>query len=478
MTQFVQGEDREQNPFAPWRWDDRISKDNPVRVVDVFVAALDLDELGFQGMQPRATGRPPYHPSILLKIYLYGYLNRIQSSRRLEREAQRNIEVMWLTGRLMPDFKTIADFRKDNGPAIRNVCQQFTALCRRLGLFSEAVVAVDGSKFKAVNNRDRNFTGAKVQKRIEQITASLTRSQSALDLADLTDTAAAQAKAAQLREKIAVLDKRMQHLKAIETLVQAAPDKQISLTDPDARSMATSGKGTGIVGYNVQTVVDTRHHLIVAHDVTNVGNDREQLAVMAQQAQTAMDCQNLDVLADKGYFKGEQILACQDAGMTPFVPRPATSASKAEGRFDKHDFVYLAEENAYRCPAGEQLSWRYASIEDGMALHVYWADICQDCRLKAQCTTGPQRRIKRWEHQAVLETMQQRLDQAPDAMAVRRQTVEHPFGTIKAWMGATHFLTRTLRRVSTEMSLHVLAYNLKRVMQVLGAKPLMAAMRA
>jgi transposase len=478
MTQFVQGEDREQNPFAPWRWDDRISKDNPVRVVDVFVAALDLDELGFQGMQPRATGRPPYHPSILLKIYLYGYLNRIQSSRRLEREAQRNIEVMWLTGRLMPDFKTIADFRKDNGPAIRNVCQQFTALCRRLGLFSEAVVAVDGSKFKAVNNRDRNFTGAKVQKRIEQITASLTRSQSALDLADLTDTAAAQAKAAQLREKIAVLDKRMQHLKAIETLVQAAPDKQISLTDPDARSMATSGKGTGIVGYNVQTVVDTRHHLIVAHDVTNVGNDREQLAVMAQQAQTAMDCQNLDVLADKGYFKGEQILACQDAGMTPFVPRPATSASKAEGRFDKHDFVYLAEENAYRCPAGEQLSWRYASIEDGMTLHVYWADICQDCRLKAQCTTGPQRRIKRWEHQAVLETMQQRLDQAPDAMAVRRQTVEHPFGTIKAWMGATHFLTRTLRRVSTEMSLHVLAYNLKRVMQVLGAKPLMAAMQA
>ena len=356
MTQFVQGEDREQNPFAPWRWDDRISKDNPVRVVDVFVAALDLDELGFQGMQPRATGRPPYHPSILLKIYLYGYLNRIQSSRRLEREAQRNIEVMWLTGRLMPDFKTIADFRKDNGPAIRNVCQQFTALCRRLGLFSEAVVAVDGSKFKAVNNRERTFTGAKVQKRIEQITASLTRSQSALDLADLTDTAAAQAKAAQLREKIAVLDQRMQHLKAIETLVQAAPDKQISLTDPDARSMATSGKGTGIVGYNVQTVVDIRHHLIVAHDVTNVGNDREQPAVMAQQAQTAMDCQNLDVLADKGYFKGEQILACQDAGMTPFVPRPATSASKAEGRFDKHDFVYLAEDNAYRCPAGERLS--------------------------------------------------------------------------------------------------------------------------
>jgi CheY-like chemotaxis protein len=385
---------------------------------------------------------------------------------------------MWLTGRLMPDFKTIADFRKNNGAAIRSVCQQFTALCRRLDLFSEAVVAVDGSKFKAVNNRDRNFTSTKTAKRIEQIAASRKRSQSALDLAAVTEGAAAQTKTTKLREKIILLDQRMQHLKTIETLVQAAPDKQISLTDPDARSMATSGKGTGIVGYNVQTAVDARHHLIVAHDVTNVGNDRGQLSAMAQQAQAATGCQDLAVIADKGYFKGEEIVACQDVGMTPFVPRPSTSASKAEGRFDKHDFVYLAEENVYRCPAGEQLSWRYASVEDGMTLHVYRAATCQDCRLKAQCTTGPQRRIKRWEHEAVLETMQQRLDQAPDKMALRRQTVEHPFGTIKAWMGATHFLTKTLRRVSTEMSLHVLAYNLKRVMQVLGAKPLMAAMRA
>ena len=478
MTRFVQGEDREQTPFAPWRWDDCISEDNPVRVVDVFVAELDLDELGFKGRQPRATGRPPYHPSILLKIYLYGYLNRIQSSRRLERETQRNVEVMWLTGRLMPDFKTIADFRKNNGPAIHSVCQQFTALCRRLDLFSAAVVAVDGSKFKAVNNRDRNFTSAKVQKRLAQIAASLKRNQSTLDLADLTEGTAAQGKAAMLREKIAVLDQRMQRLKAIETLVQATPDKQISLTDPDARSMATSGKGTGIVGYNVQTAVDARHHLIVAHDVTNVGNDRAQLAAMAQQAQAATGCQDLDVLADKGYFKSEELLACQDAGMTPFVPKPSTSASKAEGRFDKQDFVYVAEENAYHCPAGERLSWRFASIEDGMTLHVYWASACQDCRLKAQCTTGQQRRIKRWEHEAVLEMMQQRLDQAPDKLALRRQTVEPPFGTIKAWMGATHFLTKTLRRVSTEMSLHVLAYNLKRVMQVLGVRSLTAAMRA
>ena len=378
----------------------------------------------------------------------------------------------------MPDFKTIADFRKDNGPAIRGVCEQFTALCRRLDLFSEAVVAVDGSKFKAVNSRERNFTGAKVAKRIEQIAASRKRSQSALDLAALTEGAAAQAKAATLQEKIALLDQRMQHLRTIETLVQVAPDKQISLTDPDARAMATSGKGTGIVGYNVQTAVEARHHLIVAHDVTNEGYDRGQLAAMARRAQAATGRQGLDVIADMGYFNGKEILACQNAGMTPFVPRPSTSASKAEGRFDKHDFRYVAEDNAYRCPAGERLSWRFVSVEKGMTLHVPWAATCQDCKLKAQCTTGPQRRIKRWEHEAVLEAMQQRLDQAPDTMALRRQTVEHPFGTIKAWMGATHFLTRTLRQVSTEMSLHVLAYNLKRVMQVLGAKPLMAAMRA
>jgi transposase len=478
MTYFVQGEDREQNPFAAWRWEDCISEDKPVRVVDVFVAKLDLGALGFERTQPRATGRPPYHPATLLKLYLYGYLNRIQSSRRLERETQRNIEVMWLTGRLMPDFKTIADFRKNNGSAIRSVCQQFTALCRRLDLFSQAVIAVDGSKFKAVNNRARNFTSAKVQKRIEQIAASLKRSQSALDLADLTAGATAQTKTVKLREKITALNQRMQHFKAVETLVQAMPDKQISLTDPDARSMAISGKGIGIVGYNVQTAVDAHHHLIVAHDVTNAGNDRTQLAAMAQKAQAATGCQSLDVLADKGYFKGEEILACQDAGMTPFVPRPSISAGKAEGRFDKHDFVYVAEENAYRCPAGERLSWRFATVEEGMTLHVYWASTCQDCRLKAQCTTGQQRRIKRWEHDAVLETMQQRLDQASDKMAVRRQTVEHPFGTIKAWMGATHFLTKTLHQVSTEMSLHVLAYNLKRVMQILGVRPLMAAMRA
>jgi hypothetical protein len=270
----------------------------------------------------------------------------------------------------------------------------------------------------------------------------------------------------------------MQHLKEIEALVQAAPDKQVSLTDPDARSMATSAKGRGIVGYNVQTAVDAEHHLIVAHEVTHIGNDRGQLATMAKQAQAAMDRKDLEVVADRGYFKGEEILACQKAGITPFVPKSLTSGSIAEGRFGKPDFAYSVNDNTYRCPAGERLTWRYASVEDGMTLHVYWTTVCPQCPLQAKCTTGKERRIKQWEHEGVLEAMQQRLDAAPEKMLVRRQTVEHPFGTIKAWMGATHFLTKTLGRVSAEMSLHVLAYNLKRLTQILGVVPLVQAMRA
>jgi transposase len=384
---------------------------------------------------------------------------------------------MWLTGRLMPDFKTLAAFRKDNGPAIRAVCRQFVVLCRRLDLFSQAVVAIDGSKFKAVNTRDKNFTRAKIQKRMEQIEASIDRYLSALETADREETEIAQTKSLRLKEKIAALKEQMQQFRELERHVRAAPDQQISLTDPDARSMATSGKGTGVVGYNVQAAVDVQHHLIVAHEVTNVGSDRAQLSGMAKQAQTAMDAEALDAIADRGYYTGEEILDCERAGITPYVPKPLTSGAKAAGRFGKQDFIYIAEDNAYRCPAGERLPWRFTSVEDGKTLHAYFTSACLTCLLKSQCTTGKERRIRRWEHEDVLDAMQDRLDRAPDTMRIRRQTVEHPFGTIKAWMGATHFLTRTLARVSTEMSLHVLAYNLKRVIAILGVVPLIAAIR-
>ncbi len=479
MGRFVEGEDRSQSTLLPERLDDYVTEDNPVRVVDVFVDNLDLTALGFDRAIAQATGRPGYHPATLLKIYIYGYLNRVQSSRRLEREAQRNIELMWLTGRLAPDFKTIADFRRDNGAAIRRVCREFVVLCRRLDLFSQALVAIDGSKFKAVNNRDRNYTRAKVQRRIEQIEESVARYLSELDSADRQGAApVAEARTTRLREKVEKLQSEMQRMQALAKEVEAAPDQQISLTDPDARSMATSGKGTGTVGYNVQTAVDAQHHLIVDHQVTNIGNDRSQLATMAKRARTAMQAEHIEVVADRGYFSGEEIVACEEVGITAYVPRPQTSNNQAKGLFGKRDFVYLSETDSYRCPAGQSLIWRFTTVEKGLTLHCYWSSACKTCPLKTQCTSSPQRRVKRWEHEAVIDAMQQRLDQDPDKMRIRRQTVEHPFGTLKAWMGSTHFLMRTLNHVSTEMSLHVLAYNLKRVMKILGIAPLMQTMCA
>jgi transposase len=476
MKRFIQGEDRTQATLLPELLDDYVADTNPVRVVDVFVDELDLGQLGFEGIDPAATGRPAYHPAALLKIYIYGYLNRIQSSRRLEKETQRNVELMWLVGRLMPDFKTIANFRKDNGKAIRKVCRQFVVLCQQLGLFSEALVAIDGSKFKAVNNRDRNFTSAKLQRRMEEIESSVNRYLVDLDTADRQEPAVAKIKRERLEDKIAALKEQMKGLKEIEVVLNETPDKQISLTDPDARSMKT--RGTGIVGYNVQTAVDAKHHLIVAHEVTNIGIDRDQLTSMAKQAREAMGTQELTAIADRGYFKSEEILASHEAGIAVMVPKTVTSTATANGRFSKADFIYDAERNEYRCPAGDHLKWRYESIAHGMKLHRYWSSNCKSCAMKDRCTPGEQRRVSRWEHEEILDAMQTRLDHTPDAMRIRRQTVEHPFGTIKSWMGATHFLTKTLDRVSTEMSLHVLAYNLKRMMKILGTATLMEAMAA
>ncbi|HEY1560583.1 MAG TPA: IS1182 family transposase [Caulobacteraceae bacterium] len=479
MGRFVEGEDRRQGVLLPEYLDDYVSEENPVRVIDVFVDELDLGALGFAGVVPETTGRPAYHPGLMLKIYVYGYINQVASSRRLEREAQRNVELMWLTGRLAPDFKTIADFRRDNGAAIRAACRQFIVLCRRLDLFAHAVAAIDGSKFKAVNTRDKNFTRASIKRRMEQVEASIERYMAALETADRHEGELAQAKGVRLRDKIAALREQMKDFQALEKAVHAAPDQQISLTDPDARAMATSGKGTGMVGYNVQTAVDTEHHLIVAHEVTNVGHDRAQLTNMASQAKAAMGAPALEVLADRGYFDSEQVLACEALGITPILPKPLTSGAKAKGRFGKQDFIYNASDNTYRCPAGETLTWRFASVEKGMTMSTYWTTKCADCPLRSRCTGSKQpRRIRRWEHEAVIEAMQERLDRKPDAMRIRRATAEHPFGTLKACMGATHFKMKTLDKVKTEMSLHVLAYNLKRVIAILGPRPLVEAMRA
>jgi transposase len=479
MKRFVEGTDRGQGTLFPECLEDWIDENNAVRVIDVFVDELDLAELGFDGVAPEVTGRPAYHPSVLLKLYIYGYLNRVQSSRRLEREALRNVEVMWLTGRLMPDHKTIADFRKDSGCAIRQVCARFIVLCRAMNLLTEASVAIDGSKFKAVNNRDKNFTRAKMDRRMAQIEESVARYLQQLDTADRQEPSEAlKAKTSRLKEKIEKLKEQMQRLKVLKVTMLATPDQQISLTDPDARSMATSGRGSGVVGYNVQVAVETKNHLIITHEVINEGSDRAQLSPMAKSAKAVLGVEKLDAVADRGYFSGEEIVACDNAGITVTLPKPMTSGMIARGRFGKQDFRYVADEDVYICPAGERLPYRYTNKEDGLVLRRYWTNACQSCPIKKTCTSGKERRITRWEHEHVLEAVQRRLDEHPEKMRQRRETVEHPFGTLKARMGATHFLMKTLPKVATEMALHVLAYNMTRVMSIMGVRPLMAAMRA
>jgi len=478
MKRFIEGESRQQVTLLPECLDDYIGEDNPVRIVDAFVEELDLFSIGFQGADPACTGRPAYHPGVLLKLYIYGYLNRIQSSRRLEREAQRNVELMWLTGRLAPDFKTIADFRHHNGAGIRNVCKRFIGLCRQLKLFSQAIVAIDGSKFKAVNSRDRNFTPGKIEARQRQIEQSIQRYLDALETADRTQPAEVEAKTERLTDKIKTLREQMRQLDRTKEELQHEPDGQRSTTDPDARSMNSQAKGTGLVGYNVQAAVDAKHHLIVAHEVTNIGNDRAQLHKMAVAAREAMGTSKLQALADRGYFNGTELKACEDAGITTYVPKPMTSGARAEGRFDKSDFVYIAKRDQYRFPAGQYAIYRFTTVEkNGLNARLYWTSACPKCPIKDQCTPSDYRRVRRWEHEEVLERVQQRLDRKLDAMTLRRRTVEHVFGTLKHWMGTTHFLTKTLAHVGTEMSLQVLAYNLKRVMRILGMAKTMRAMR-
>jgi transposase len=477
MKRFIQGENRQQSTLFPELLDDYISEENQIRVIDVFVDSLDLLELGFETATPKETGRPGYHPSVMLKLYIYGYLNRIQTSRRLERETQRNVELMWLMARLTPDFKTIADFRKDNAKGIQNVCKQFIELCRKLSFFTDAVVAIDGSKFKASNNRNRNFTTGKIKAKIERAEASIADYLSDLDKADRLSPENNEHKQS-LKDKIAAIKLKVAEFKAMSKKVEDAPSKQVSLTDPDCRSMACKSSARGIVGYNIQSAVDTEHHLIVAHEVTNLGYDKTQFANMAKQASEAIGEPNMTAIADKGYYSGREILTVKEAGMTPLVPKTMTSGNKRKGMFTKNDFDYNAEEDVYQCPAGEKAIYRFTSFESNMNIRKYWSSNCVRCEIKDQCTTSKFRRIGRWEHEHIMEEMAVEVAKNPDLMITSKSTVEHPFGTIKLWMGAVHFNMRTMKNVATEMSLHVLSYNLRRVMNIMGKKRLIEAILA
>jgi len=476
MSGFIEGSCRTQATLFPDRLDDYIAEENDIRVIDAYIDSLDLCNLGFKTV-PAGTGRPAYHPSTMLKLFIYGYLNRIQSSRRLERESGRNVELMWLLGRLAPDFKTIADFRKDNGKGIKNTCRAFIGLCRQMNLFTDVMVAIDGSKFKAVNSKENNYTPKKLQFHIARVEKHIDQYLKQLDERDKEDEKVIDD--TPIKDKIAWLKKRLCELKVLEEQVNNHPEKQLSTVDPDARLMKTQGM-TRAVCYNVQAAVDSKHHLIVTHEVTNKP-DRGQLCEVGEAVQIALDKKEVTVLADKGYYSGLDIKATQDAGMTALVPKGDTSGSEKKGIFNRSQFKYDADRDVYICPVNKELTYRFSGVEKGLTVRRYFLDImtCRACNLKTQCTKSPQqRKIARWEHQGQIDSMDDLMAATPECMLIRKQTVEHPFGTIKSWMGSTHFLTRQLKNVSTEMSLHVLAYNLRRMMSIMGQDKLIAAMTA
>ena len=474
MSRFIEEDSRTQSTLFPESLEDYIAADNPIRVIDAFVDGLDLRDMKFKRVQPSSTGRPGYRPTTLLKLYVYGYMNRIQSSRRLEQETHRNVELMWLLGRLQPDFKTIADFRKNNAQAIQRSCREFVEICRKLELFSKSLVAIDGSKFKAVNSKQRNDSQGSMKRRIARTEKHIADYLAALDAIDSDEPGSGNKRDPELKEKLAELQKHLKDLKQREKQVKAHPDKQLSETDPDSRLMKQSTVGS-LVGYNVQTAVETEHKLIITHEVTNSPVDRGQLLPLARSAKEALHKDVLAVFADRGYYKSTDIKACIDEDILTLVPKSMTSNNGARGFFPRSAFKYNEETDEYHCPADQVMTHRGTSTESGKKTKRYFVSsiICRECKLKLQCTTGPNRKMTRWEHEEVLEKMQLQLDQTPDAMTVRAQTVEHPFGTLKLWMGARHFLMKQLKNVQTEMSLHVLAYNLRRMITIFGVAALM-----
>ena len=476
MSKHIKGQCRTQATLFPEVLDDFVSEDNPVRIVDAFVNELDLQELGFERVQAKSKGRPGYHPAILLKLYIYGYLNRIQSSRRLETEANRNLELMWLLERLAPDFKTIADFRRDNGDGIKLACRHFVILCRELNMFSEGVVAIDGSKFKAVNSKTNNYTSKKANDLITRVEAKISKYLLELDEVDRKEVPDNRVK--MVKDKLAWFKKRLGELQEMKRVVEAHPDKQVSLTDPDARLLKTRNMERQVC-YNIQSAVDTKHHLIVCHDVSNT-NDRGELARMTKLTQETLNRKDITSLADKGYYSRQDIKATLDLGAETLVPKTDTSGSERKGIFNRSKFKYVPTKDIYICPAGEEMINRTRTVEDGLELDVYFNhNACKECKIRNQCTTSKRepRRMRRWIHEAEVEAMLERLANAPETPVIRKQTVEHPFGTIKMWMGATHFLTRRFKNVSTEMSLHILAYNMKRMMAIMGVQALTKAIR-
>ena len=474
---YIEGHARDQSLLLPASVEDYVAADSPVRFIDAFVDDLDLGEAGFHRTRPKATGRPGYDPADMLKLYLYGYLNRVRSSRRLEAEATRNLELIWLLRGLRPDYKTIADFRRDNRGAFKAVFRAFVVLCRKLDLFGRELLAVDGTRLKAVNNPGRNFSRAKLARYIAAADERLEGYLAELDAIDRGEDGHGPGRSEALAAKIAHVRERRQAQAAMLEQLNASGESQISLTDPDARAMVTGQKTT--VGYNAQVAVDAKHKLIVEQHVTNAATDMGLLASTAGAAKVALDLERIDAVADMGYYKGEDIEACEANGITPYVARPERGSAVANGRFPKERFAYDPEADAYRCPGGRLLDTRYRSVTRGHVSIQYSSPAaCAACTIRARCTRGRWRRINRWENEAVLERMAKRLAARPGILNIRRETVEHPFGSIKQWMNQGAFLMRGLEKVRGEFSLTALAYNLRRAITLVGIPGLIRAVTA
>lgn len=474
---YKEGIGRDQQVLFPDALDDYVAADNPVRFIDAWVGTLDMKELGFERAVPAKEGTPGYDPRTLLKLFIYGYLNRTRSSRRLEKETHRNVEVIWLMEKLRPDHKTIAEFRRRNAGVLVKAAKEFTVLCRKLNLFGAELVFVDGSKFRAVNGKGRNYNDAKLRDLLNRIDARIQEYMAELEVADRAEGDQPGATDAQLREKIAALKEKKEEYEGHREVLKKSGEKQLSETDPESRLMKQQGEMK--VCYNAQIAVDAKHHLIVACDVTNQVNDEQQLAPMAIAAKEALGVEALDVAADAGYHVGTQVVECEANGITPHAPKPRTSSKNGnQGLFTKEDFTYSAEQDAYKCPAGELLTLRTRST--GQRSLRYYANrkACAGCPLRAQCTKSEQgRRIMRTPEEERLEAMAGRMGARPGLMVQRASTVEHPFGTMKWGWDGGHFLLKGLRKVQGEFSLMTLAYNLRRVMNLLGVECLLEALR-
>ena len=473
----IAGLERDQLLLLPEAVDDYVGSDNPVRFIDAFVDGLDLAAAGFLRVEPKAMGRPGYAPGDLLKLYIYGYLNRVRSSRRLETECHRNIEVIWLLRTLKPDFKTIADFRRDNRAAFRAVFRQFVLLCRRLDLYGRELLAVDGTRIKAVNNKDRNFTRSSLREFIRRADEWLEDYLKRLDEGDVEDGATGGgARTKNLAEKIAALSEKRGRYQAMLAQLDRTGEDQISLTDPDSRAMAAHTK-VG-VGYNIQVAVDAKNKLIVEQAVTNQVVDTGLLTQTAEPAREVLGVKTIDVVADRGYFKIEDIEACEQAGCVPHVAKPQRGSSVREGLFRKDEFRYDAGLDAYVCPAGKLLTpIRRGRMRDLERTDYGNPKACRACQLRPRCTNDA-RSVFRLENEDVLDRMAERLKARPAILDRRREVVEHPFGSIKQWMYQGAFLMRGLANVRAEFSLTALAYNLRRALNILGVEAMTAAVAA